>query len=183
MRIRVKISVNHGFWVPKGFGDMDFGCSNKAFWCAWVYGRSRAWSRPSNSKKRARSTGSLLLSFFFSFLSSTFSKTENALETLFYHYRKAASLMRLLGFLTSGEIKSSCYGPTIYSWSEEGLHIQAVAYDIRSSTCTSFPHPPPAVMFMRSFGCGNELGCIIDVTHQSKISAFSSPSYDCERHP
>jgi hypothetical protein len=64
------------------------------------------------------------------------------LETLFYHYRKAASLMWLLGFLTSGELKSSCYGPTIYSWSEESLHIQAVAYDIRSSTCTPFPHPP-----------------------------------------
>lgn len=67
MRIGVKISVNHGFWVPKGFGVMDFDCSNKAFWCAWVYGRSRAWSRQSNSKKRARSTGSLLLSFFLLF--------------------------------------------------------------------------------------------------------------------
>lgn len=69
MRIGVKISVNHGFWVPKGFGVMDFDCSNKAFWCAWVYGRSRAWSRQSNSKKRARSTGSLCLSllFFLSF--------------------------------------------------------------------------------------------------------------------
>ncbi len=171
MRIRVKISVNHGFWVPKGFGLMDFGCSNKAFWCAWVYGRSWAWSRQSNSKKRARSTGSLLLSFFLSFLFSFFSKTENALETLFYHHRKAASLMWLLGFLTSGELKSSCYGPTIYSWSEEGLHIQAVAYDI-SSTCTPFPHPPPAVMFMRFFRCGNELGCIVDVMHQSKILHF-----------
>jgi hypothetical protein len=52
---------------------------------------------------------------FFSFLFSFFSKTENALETLFYHYRKAASLMWLLGFLTSGGLKSSCYGPTIYS--------------------------------------------------------------------
>jgi hypothetical protein len=104
------------------------------------------------------------------------------LETLFYHHRKAASLMWLLGFLTSGELKSSCYGPTIYSWSEEGLHIQAVAYDIRSSTCTPFPHPPLAVMFMRFFGCGNELGCIFYVTPK-KNSAFSSPSYDCEYHP
>jgi hypothetical protein len=81
-------------------------------------------------------------------------------------------LMWLLGFLTSGGLKSSCYGPTIYSWSEEGLHIQAVAYDIRSSTCTPFPHPPPAVMFMRFFRCQNELGCIVDVMHRSKILHF-----------